>query len=463
LTRYLLFLGACSILMIGGGLVFATLLGNRITGSLSLVARRASDLALGKLLPAVPLSPIAELNVVSRALDETGERLERAQRERDRLLEQERDARTSAERANRAKDEFLAMLGHELRNPLGAISNAIGVIRDKRRTDAQLDSASIVISRQTEHLKRLIDDLLDVGRVMTGKIMLEKQPLDLAECVRHVLATLKAAHTTKQHEIAVESTPVWVVADATRIEQIISNLVTNAVTYTPRGGTINIKAERAGEFAVFEITDTGVGIPPEILPNLFELFFQGEQAIDRPNSGLGIGLTLVKKLVELHGGTVAAASAGLGQGATFTVRLPATPVPAQPATLAAPAAKRRQRTVLVIEDNVDARAALRMALELEGHHVHEAGEGRQGLEQARAIRPGVAIVDIGLPGMNGHDVARAMRSEFGRDVFLIALTGYGMPEDKVRAREAGFDMHLTKPVDLAQLATIIDSVHPAVE
>ena len=458
LGRYLLFLGACSILAIGGGLVFATLLANRISGSLSFAAQRASDLTLGKPLPPAPPSPVRELNVVGRALDETGERLERAQRERDTLLAQEREARAQAESANKAKDEFLAMLGHELRNPLGAISNAIGIIRDKRHTEEQLDYASNVISRQTEHLKRLIDDLLDVGRVMTGKIVLEKRELDLAESVQHVLTALEAAEKIGDHQISVDTSAAWVLADPTRIEQVISNLITNAVTYTPAGGTIRLTAARDGREAVFQISDTGVGIAPEILPNLFELFFQGEQAIDRPNSGLGIGLTLVKKIVELHGGSVTAASAGPGHGSTFTVRLPAVATPSASVTEAARPAARTQRTVILVEDNADSRASLRMALELEGNLVYEAADGPQGLQQIRATQPDVAIVDIGLPGMDGYEVVRTIRAEHGRRVFVIALTGYGMPEDRSRARDAGFDMHMTKPVDLEQLAAVIDEL-----
>ena len=458
LMRYLLFLGACSILAIGGGLIFATLLGNRISDSLSFAAQRASDLTLGKPLPPAPPSPVRELNVVGRALDETGQRLERAQRERDTLLAQEREARAAAEAANKAKDEFLAMLGHELRNPLGAISNAIGVIRDKRHTEGQLEYASNVISRQTEHLKRLIDDLLDVGRVMTGKIVLEKREIDLAESVQHVLTALTAAGKTDDHEIKVDASPAWVVADATRIEQVISNLIVNAVSYTPAGGSIRLTAGRDGDDAVFQIDDTGMGIASEILPNLFDLFFQGEQAIDRPNSGLGIGLTLVRKIVELHGGTVTAASAGRGKGSTFTVRLPAIPTPPTAVTQAARVQPRAQRTVIIVEDNADSRASLRMALELEGNRVYEAADGPQGLQQIRATQPHVAIVDIGLPGMDGYEVVRAIRSEHGRRVFVIALTGYGMPEDRARAQDAGFDMHLTKPVDLGQLAAVLDEL-----
>jgi CheY-like chemotaxis protein len=349
------------------------------------------------------------------------------------------------------------MLGHELRNPLGAISNAIGIIRDVRHTHDQREYASAVINRQTEHLKRLIDDLLDVGRVMTGKIVLEKRPLDLAQSVRHVLTALETAGKTGDHDITVEASPAWVLADPTRIEQVISNLITNAVTYTPPGGRIRVTAARAAESAVLEVSDTGVGIAPEILPNLFELFFQGEQAIDRPISGLGIGLTLVRKLVELHGGTVIVASAGRGQGSTFTVRLSAAPAPAPDAVAAQAAerAPRTQRTIIVVEDNADSRASLRMALELDGNRVYEAADGPQGLAQIRATQPDVAIVDIGLPGIDGYDVARAIRAEHGRKVFVIALTGYGLPEDRSRAREAGFDMHLTKPVDLEELSTVI--------
>jgi PAS domain S-box-containing protein len=369
-----------------------------------------------------------------------------------------RTARTAAEDASRAKDEFIAMLGHELRNPLSAISGAVGVLQRVGADGEPATSARDVIARQTQHLARLMDDLLDVGRVMTGKIVLDRRAIDLLDAAERVVTTIRATGRAGRHRLTVAGTPAWVDGDVTRIEQVITNLVTNALKYTPADGTISVVVgEDAGE-SVLRVADTGHGIAPELLPRIFELFVQGEQAPARAQGGLGIGLTLVRRLVELHDGRVQAASPGEGMGSVFTIAFPRLPAP--PA--AAPPSRRRtvlaQRT-LVVEDNDDARDMLRTLLELDGHTVYVAANGIAGLAAALEHRPDVALIDIGLPEMDGYEVARKLRaSESLKAIKLIALTGYGQADDARRAHEAGFDLHLVKPVDPERLAEAVSTV-----
>ena len=368
-------------------------------------------------------------------------------------------ARTAAEAANRAKDEFIAMLGHELRNPLSAISGAVGVLQRVAARDEQpAASARDVIARQTQHLARLMDDLLDVGRVMTGKIVLDRGPVDLLEAAERVVATIHATGRAGRHRLTVAGTPAWVDGDVTRVEQAITNLVTNALKYTPIDGTISVVVGEDARESVLRVADTGHGIAPELLPRIFELFVQGDQAPARAQGGLGIGLTLVRRLVELHGGRVEAASPGEGKGSVFTIAFPRLPAP--PPASAAP----RRRTVppqrtLVVEDNDDARDMLRTLLELDGHTVYVAANGIAGLAAALEHRPDVAVVDIGLPEMDGYEVARKLRaSESLKVIKLIALTGYGQADDAQRAYEAGFDLHVVKPVDPERLAEAVFTV-----
>ncbi len=368
-------------------------------------------------------------------------------------------ARTAAEAANRTKDEFIAMLGHELRNPVSAIAGAVAVLQRVGDPDEQpAASARDVIARQTQHLARLMDDLLDVGRVMTGKIVLDRRAIDLLEAAERVATTVRATGRAGRHRLSVAGTPAWVDGDVTRIEQVITNLVTNALKYTPADGTISVVVGEDGRESMLRVADTGHGIAPALLPRIFELFVQGEQAPERAQGGLGIGLTLVRRLVELHGGRVEAASAGEGKGSVFTIALPRLPAP--PAAAAAP----RRRTVLpqrtlVVEDNDDAREMLRTLLELDGHTVHVAANGIAGLAAALEHRPDVAVVDIGLPEMDGYEVARKLRaSESLKAIKLIALTGYGQADDARRAYEAGFDLHVVKPVDPERLADAVSMV-----
>ena len=370
-----------------------------------------------------------------------------------RLFGRQEVARAEAETANRTKDEFLAMLGHELRNPLGAIGSAAHVLSRTAGGNSATTRASEIIGRQVQHLARIVDDLLDVSRVVAGKVVLRLQPVDLAEVARRV-ATLHGGPAGARHVISVHTTPTWVSADPTRMEQILTNLLANAVKYTPPGGEITVSVRRDGDHAVLTVLDTGVGIRPELLPRVFDLFVQSDRSLERSGGGLGIGLSLVRQLVELHGGTVDAASAGPGRGSTFTVRLPVLAAPAGADDDARPAVAGPPRRVLVIEDNDDAREMLRNLLRLFGHEVHEACDGAMGLEEARRLRPDAALIDIGLPGMDGYEVARRIRADLP-GARLVALTGYGQPEDRERALAAGFDVHLVKPVDPDQLQRLL--------
>jgi CheY-like chemotaxis protein len=363
-----------------------------------------------------------------------------------------------AQRESREKDEVLAMLAHELRNPLGAIAGAIQVFNLVELADARAALARGVIERQVSHMARLIDDLLEVGRVVTGKIAIDHRPVDLSECVKSSVAAARAGqHADRNIELDVE--PAWVMGDAVRLEQVASNLIANALRFTTSGQRVRVSVEADHGNAVLRVSDEGAGIEPDLLPRIFELFVQADRTRDRFKGGLGIGLTLVKRLVDLHGGIVAAASDGPGRGATFTVRLPRVAAPRDRLTTGAAAAAGSGLRVLLVDDNADARGMYALILKSDGHEVHQAADGISGLEVFRRTAPLVAVVDIGLPGMDGYEFARQLRAEpSGRDVRLIALTGYGFPEDRERSRAAGFDSHLVKPVTPDELRQQLSAV-----
>jgi PAS domain S-box-containing protein len=365
--------------------------------------------------------------------------------------------RDRAARENRAKDEFIAMLGHELRNPLGAIAGAVQVLDRVDGHDGPAAGARGVIARQVKHLSRIIGDLLDVGRLVSGKLVLMRRPLELGEAVRRGVATIASADRISKR-IDVETESVWINGDSTRIEQIVANLVGNAIRYTDDNGHIRVTLSSAGEDAVLRVADDGCGIDRELLPRIFDLFVQGNQTIARTGGGLGIGLNLVQRLVALHGGTVSAASDGPGRGSTFTVRLPCEPRPASVARLSPHNGVIEKRRVLVVEDNADVREMYRMLLELNGHEVLVAGDAGSGLDLMAAERPDLALIDIGLPGVDGFELARRIRADArAADVVLVALTGYGSPEDRERAQKAGFDHHLVKPVSPETLRSLLNS------
>lgn len=378
--------------------------------------------------------------------------------ERGALLARERKARTEAEAAGRAKDEFLAILGHELRNPLNAISAAAAVLNLTDTDEAAAGHTRRwreIIHRQTGQLTRLIDDMLDIAKVTVEKMPLEREPIDLAEAVERCLR----AHASERASLRIEvqSQPTWVYADSNRIAQVIDNLLNNAVKYTPATGRIRVSVTSQGEFAILRVEDTGVGIAAEVLPHVFDPFLQGEQRLNRPMGGLGIGLTLVRRLTELHGGTVEAHSPGTGRGSAFVVRLPRIdapmPLAADVPTRGAPSADHAYN-ILIVEDHSDARQALRALLELAGCAVQEAEDGSAGIEVALRHQPDFVLLDIGLPNLDGYNVARRIKTAKPA-IRLVALTGYGREEDKKRATEAGFDAYLVKPVDIERLLAVM--------
>jgi two-component system CheB/CheR fusion protein len=385
----------------------------------------------------------------------------RIEREREELLGLAECARREAEQANRAKDEFLAMLGHELRNPLAAVRHALAAANGDEATRAR---ALVIAERQSEQLTRLIDDLLDVARITHGRIPLREERVAVADLLERALEATRSLVEGRPRgvEVSLPPAPLDVRADPARLEQVIVNLLVNALKYTPPDGRITLAAERDGAEAVVRVRDTGVGIAADVLPRVFDLFAQADRSLDRAQSGLGLGLTLVKRIVELHGGRVEARSPGAGGGSEFCVRLPAlgSDPPAPPPPRAAPPAGAPLR-MLVVEDNPDAAESLLMLLALKGHRVTAVPDGLAALAAARAERPDVLLVDIGLPGIDGYEVARRIREDpDSGDPLLVALTGYGRDEDRRRALAAGFDQLLVKPVDLGRLDAVIARAVP---
>jgi CheY-like chemotaxis protein len=366
--------------------------------------------------------------------------------------------RERAERESRTKDEFLATLAHELRNPLGAIGNAVGVLGLAHSTGDRATRAHEVIARQVGYISHLIEELLDVERVVSGKIRLDRKPLDMAEAIQRAVATVSGGARVDRI-IKVSTEPVWVDGDPVRLEQVLTNLLTNAVKYTPPGGRIRVTLRADGDDAVVSVEDTGFGISPRLLPFIFEMYVQADRTLGRARGGLGIGLALVRRLVELHEGTIAASSEGEGLGSRFIVRLKQIPRPGVSAESVASLERRmRPRRVLLIEDSVQARQTLRRVLELAGHVVYDAADGVRGLELLKVVRPDVGIIDVSFPGMDGYQVARRLREEpHGREMLLLALTaGFDSPSDTPGSPKHGFDHHLLKPVDLNQLAVLLN-------
>jgi CheY-like chemotaxis protein len=376
--------------------------------------------------------------------------------EQRRILAGTQRARAQAEAANRAKDDFLAMLGHELRNPLSAITTAVYVLDRTIALDARAKRVRDIIANQVGQLARLVDDLLDVTRITAGKTTLQMTRLELSLLVSKALDAVHAAGVTGGHAISYTGSPAWVNVDQARVQQMVNNLVSNAVKYTPPGGKVDVTVGTEDSSAVVRVVDTGIGISPELLPRVFDLFTQGERGLDRSQGGLGIGLTVVKRLAELHGGSVEVTSPGAGRGTAVTLRLPLTERPPAPAPEMEPPASTRRRRVLLAEDQPEAREMLCIALRSAGHEVFDAADGPGAVAELSRCRPEVAVIDIGLPGYDGYEVARHVRRADGGDaVYLIALTGYGQPQDKQRAEDAGFDLHIVKPVDLDHLTTLI--------
>jgi len=387
--------------------------------------------------------------------------------ERDALLQSERAARVEAERLSRMKDEFLAMLAHELRNPLAPISSSAALLGIQFRDEPRVRNASTIIGRQVRHMSRLIDDLLDVSRVTRGLVTLQVAEIDLCEAVRGALDQTRPLLDEKSHrvDLALPDCPVQVRGDATRLVQAIANILNNAAKYTPPAGLIRIALTLEGGRAHLEVRDNGSGMPPDLLPSVFDLFTQGARTLARSQGGLGLGLALVKKLVELHGGSVSAHSDGVGLGSVFAIDLPRTlehDAAAAPDALQACAQAYRPLRLIVVDDNADGADSLGMLLRAQGHTVTVHYTGRGALERALDAPPDAMVVDIGLPDMDGYQLAAMLRARpETRGAVLIAATGYGQERDRVRAKEAGFAHHLAKPVDMAALLRILQAVASA--
>ena len=371
-------------------------------------------------------------------------------------------AEEALKQADRRKDEFLAMLAHELRNPLAPIRNAVQVMNLLGGGEPNLQRAREMIDRQVKHLARLVDDLLDVSRITRGKINIHKEPVELATVIARAVETSRPLLDARGQALAVSlpPEPVLVEGDATRLAQVFANLLNNAAKYTNDGGRVAVTVERDGGEIVVRVRDTGIGIPAELLPRVFDLFTQGDRSLARSEGGLGIGLTLVRSLVEMHGGKAEAFSAGPGQGSEFVVRLPILerrrsrrPAPGEAEAAGHGTTPRR---ILVVDDNHDAAESLALLLRAEGHEVRTAHDGATALDAVRAYQPEIVLLDIGLPKMDGYEVARRLRAQEGtRRALLVALTGYGQEEDRRRAAEAGFDAHLVKPADLGALHALL--------
>jgi PAS domain S-box-containing protein len=372
---------------------------------------------------------------------------------------------TERRAADRRKDEFLALLAHELRNPLAPLRNALQILRLSPDGAAQEQARALMV-RQLEQMVRLVDDLLDVSRIGQGKLELRREHVALAAVVQSAVETSRPLIEHMGHEltVALPDAPVLVDADPTRLAQVFANLLNNAAKYTDRGGHIRLTAGRQGGDVVVSVQDTGIGIAADQLPGLFQMFSQGERALERSQGGLGIGLTLVKRLVEMHGGRIEAHSDGPGRGAEFVVRLPAArdaPGPEVAAARLEPAAPPAPLRILIVDDNQDHTDSLAMLLRILGHDTRTAYDGRAGLEAAGEFRPGVILLDIGLPKLNGYEACRRLREQaWGKDVVIIAVTGWGQEEDRRRSLEAGFDHHLVKPVDPQDLLRLLAELRP---
>ncbi len=364
---------------------------------------------------------------------------------------------------DRRKDEFLAMLGHELRNPLAPISSAVRLLRLQKDETPMQRQACAIIERQVGQLNHLVDDLLEVSRITTGRVQLRREQVAVGDIVERAVETAQPLITQHRHHLAMRlpAQPVWLHADAARLEQVVVNLLTNAAKYTHEGGRIELIVQQDGLDAVLRVRDTGIGIAPDLLPHVFDLFTQAERSLDRSQGGLGIGLCLVQRLVELHGGTVTAHSVQ-GQGSEFVVRLPsmlAWVAPTGPLVAAPAGPRKKQCRVLVVDDNVDAAQTLGMLLEFSGYEVRMAHDGLSAVEAALAWRPDAALLDIGLPGLSGYGVAQRIRLDATLEgMVLIALTGYSQESDRQASRDAGFDHHLAKPANFDVLENLLRAV-----
>ena len=438
--------------------LLAWFMAHTVTRPVGALAASTEAVARGEPVMAEAPAPIDEIIVLHRSLQSASaavrQREEAAQRERE-ALAREKEALS---KVDRAKDEFLAMLSHELRNPLAGLTAAAQIL--KVTTDeSKTELARGAVERQTKQMSRLVEGLLDLSSVAMGKTILHKENIDLAQLVDQCIGSWRTSRRLDDRRLTVNTRSVWVHADRARIEQVVSNLMDNAVKFTSAGDTIGVEVgEHEGE-AVLTVQDNGRGFTPEVNELLFQMFFQVEGGGARSKGGMGIGLALVKRLMDMHGGSVTAASFGLNQGARFTVRLPAVRAAASVPEIQEPFRAAKPR-ILIVDDNVDARAMLAALLDMMGYAVMDAENGIEALEIARTSPQDVVLLDIGMPGMDGYETARRLREVHSERLVIIALTGYGQATDKERARQAGFDLHLTKPVDAATLERTLATLTP---
>jgi signal transduction histidine kinase/ActR/RegA family two-component response regulator len=436
--------------------LLAWFMARTVTRSVSVLAGSTDAVGRGETLPAEPPARIDEIAVLHRSLREASiavrQRDEASQRERQ-ALEREKDALS---RVDRAKDEFLAMLSHELRNPLAGLTAAAHILQ-LSRDHSNVDIASKAIGRQTKQMSRLVEELLDMSSVAMGKTVLHKEVVDLAKLVNHCVENWRTSGQLNKHRLNVDSQSVCINADRARMEQIVSNLLDNAVKFTPAGGTISVEVKQHEGLALLAVQDTGRGFSPEVADELFQMFYQVDAGGARTDGGMGIGLALVKRLVEMHGGSVTATSPGPNAGARFTVTIPA--VQAMPAAENNRAMNGSKARILIVDDNTDARETLATLLSVMGYNVMQAPSGAQALQTVEMTPPDVVLLDIGMPEMDGYEVARRLRrTPDGQRLVLIAVSGYGQIADKDAAKQAGFDMHLTKPVDGEALEQTLSSI-----
>jgi signal transduction histidine kinase len=447
---YLLILAGVMVASLAAAAVFSSWLQTAVTRPILEVARVSRE---------VMLKRDYSLRAPKTTEDEIGQLVDAFN---DMLAEAGRRAEALRE-ADRRKDEFLATLAHELRNPLAPLRNALEILRIAAGDPERSLKAREMMERQLAQMVRLVDDLLDVSRITTGKLAVRKSVVDLQGVMRDALETVRHFILSRRHvlELHLAPEPISVDADRTRLAQVFSNLLNNAAKYTPPGGRITVTVEREGREGVVRVRDTGIGLAPESVQSIFDMFVQLDRSLERSQAGLGVGLTLARRLVELHDGEIAARSAGLGQGSEFVVRLPLAvkrPKARRAAEEATPPAAITRR-ILIADDNVDFAASMCHLLETRGHQVRVAHDGAEALEAALHFEPEVAFLDIGMPKIHGYEVARRLRAQpQTASCLLVAVTGWGQEDDRRRAREAGFDRHLVKPVELGQMEAIIESL-----
>ena len=376
-------------------------------------------------------------------------------------ITERRQAEEALKDADRRKDEFLATLAHELRNPLAPLRNGLEVMRLAGNDGGAIEESREMMERQLGQMVRLIDDLLDVSRISRGTVELRKEPVELAKVIQQAVETSRPLIDQSRHElvIAVPSDPICVDADVTRLAQVFANLLNNSAKYTEPGGHIRLTVERRASDVIIAVSDDGVGIPAPMLPRVFDMFTQVDRSLEKSQGGLGIGLTLVKRLVEIHGGTVEARSEGPGRGSEFVVRLPVVPSrigDKSEESCAEVVRHNSRRRILVVDDNEDSAVSLAMMLSMMGNETQTADDGLQALDVAAAFRPDVVLLDIGMPRLNGYDAARRIREQpWGSQMVLVALTGWGQDDDKRKSQEAGFDLHMVKPVNPEDLESLL--------